>query len=223
MTDESQVRRGDRRDGDRRKRDRRKSDRRAPVPFWRQPWAFVAYGVLGALLLFVALGALEDEEEAPIAGEVRTAPVAPAVNTGVPAGADLPVENAYTAADYARLVAEGSAAMGQRVRTELFCAPIRSVALSEVDQVNRAVAELVDAGGRVPAAECKWGRTSDAGGQDFLLLVPPELAERFAAAPEVVQGFVRRQRVRAEVEWIGRSDALALRTVGVLRSFLAES
>jgi hypothetical protein len=36
--------------------------------------------------------------------------------------------------------------------------------------------------------------------------------------PEVERSFVRRREVSAEVEWIGRSEALALRNVAVLRA-----
>ena len=67
----------------------------------------------------------------------------------------------------------------------------------------------------MPGAECKWGTGVDA--PDLLLLVPAHLAPAFAAAPEVQQSFVSRRSVRAELEWIGRSEALALRNVGVLR------
>lgn len=224
MVDEPQASRGgDRRGRDRRKRDRRKGDRRTPPPVWRRPWAFVAYGVAGALVVFLLLGVFGDGEEVePVAGGVRQAPVEPSVSDTPLRGADLPTEDAYTASEYARLVAEGSAAVGQRVRTELRCGPIRSVALHQVEEINPSIAELVDADGRVPAAECMWGEPDGAGGQDFLLLVPPDLAGAFAAAPEITEGFVERALIHGEVEWIGRSDALALRTVGILRSLLPE-
>jgi hypothetical protein len=79
-----------------------------------------------------------------------------------------------------------------------------------------AVAALA-ANGRVPAAECKWGSANDPRREDFVLLVPPDLADRFASTPVVTDQFQRRRRISAEVEWLGRSEALALRPAGVFR------
>src|SRR5690606_31145270 len=132
--------------------------------------------------------------------------------------AGAPPVDAFGTAGFERLVARGQAAHGQRVRAELFCGPLRPVALSNVERVDASIAALAGADGRVPGAECKWG--SDGAGAtrpDVMLLVPPELATRFASAPVVVDDFVERRRVTAELEWLGRSTALALRTVGVLR------
>jgi hypothetical protein len=53
--------------------------------------------------------------------------------------------------------------------------------------------------------------------EDLLLLVPPARAEEFAAAPVVTDNFVQRRRVVAEVEWVGRSETLALRTAAVFQ------
>jgi hypothetical protein len=208
--------------GDRRQGDRRRGDRRTPAPPWLRPWAFVGYGVAGALVVVLLIATLGEEEEAAEAGgvEVTTAAAPPAVDPGAPAAARAPVRDAYSVGEFERLLAEGEAVVGQRVRATLLCEPTGQVAVRDVDRVTRSVAELADAQRRVPAAQCKWG--TDAGAPDFLLLVPPELAERFAAAPEVEQNFVRRRRVHAEVEWLGRRDALALRNAGVLRRVLTE-
>lgn len=209
------------RGGDRRGRDRRRQDRRAPVPAWRTPWALVAYGVLGTLLLVLLFSGLGDDEE-PLAGattpdvEGRAAVVvrrpAPPPVTGIP-------EDAYTAADFERLLAEGDAAEGRLVRAELFCEAIRSIALRRNEVVRPEVLALADTAGRVPGAECTWGRAG-VRGEDFLLLVPSHLAEQFARLPVVREGFVRRRRVTAELEWIGRSQAMSLRSTGVLQQLL---
>lgn len=206
------------RGGDRRGGDRRRDDRRTPLPPWRRPWAFVAYGVAGALLLLLLLNLGDDEEEAAAPVQLTTASPVPGVDTTTAAAsAAAPVE-ASGAAGYERLLAEGERAMGQRVRTELFCEPIKPVQLRAEGTISASVAALADANGRVPGAECRWGEGTSV--PDFLLLVPSALAEQFAAAPEVSQGFIQRRRVRAELEWIGRSEALALRNAGVLREIL---
>lgn len=208
--------RGDRREDGRRQNERRRGDRRFPVPWWRRPWAYAVYGVAGALLIVLLIGSMGDDEEVQEAGEVVTVKAPPAVDPNAPPAADAPPQDAYTVGDFERLLAEGERMAGQRVRAELFCEPIAPITLRDVEAVNRAVAELADANRRVPAAACKWGASASA--PDFILLVPPALAERFAAAPEVTQGFIRRRRVRVELEWVGRSEALALRNVGVLRA-----
>ena len=203
-----------RRGPDRRGDDRRRPERRAPPPIWRRPWAFAVYGVLGAFAI-VVLSRLLEEDDPTITGEVTTAAVAPAVDTTSLPAANAPAREAMGVGEYERLVAQGEAAAGQRVITQLYCEPVNSISMKVDIPVSESVATLADANGRVPGADCKWGADTDA--PDLLLLVPANLAPAFAAAPEVQQSFVRRRSVRAELEWIGRSDALALRNVGVLR------
>ena len=101
----------------------------------------------------------------------------------------------------------------------MFCDAPKAVTLREVDQLEAPIASLRDAQGEVRGAECKWGRGgTGASRKEFMLLVPPQLAGVFAAQPMVRDNFVRRRRIRGEVEWIGRSRALSLKTAGVLRS-----
>jgi hypothetical protein len=190
---------------------------------WRRPWALVGYGVVGTLLLVLLVSRTGDgtEEPLPQAGtEVRTAPARAPVQEPDAAIAAAPVQDARSAADFERLVAEGDAAVGQRIRVNLYCESIRSILLRPVEQLESGVAALADASSRVPGAECKWGERTDTSREDFLLLVPPDRAEAFANAPAVQDGFVRRKQVEAEVEWLGRSDALHLRTAGVLVTML---
>jgi hypothetical protein len=208
-----QQREAPRESGDRRGKDRRRDDRRAPLPLWRRPWAYVGYGVAAGLLLVLLFR--PEEPGSGTALEVSRTKAPPAVAAGRPAAAAAPVIDAYTVAEFEQLTARGEAAVGQRVRTVLFCEPTQGIALRNAVEVNRSVADLADAARRVPGAECKWGSGVDA--PNLLLLIPPDLAERFASMPEVRQGFVNRRRVAAEVEWLGRQEALALRTAGVLR------
>jgi hypothetical protein len=84
------------------------------------------------------------------------------------------------------------------------------------DSVDAAVAPLIE-DGRVPAAVCKWGSRDDPRRKDFLLLVPPAQAAQFSAAPVVMDGYVRRRHLVAQVEWVGDTRTLALRTAGVFR------
>jgi hypothetical protein len=216
-TESAPAEAGDRRGTDRRGNERRRDDRRTPLPLWRRPWAFVGYGVVGALVLVLALRGGGDDGGTPAAddGEVIAAPPAHDVDRSLPAGAGAPPIDGHSTSEFERLLADGENSQGRRVNTTLFCGSMMPVALRSVPKVASSVAELSDESGRVPAAECKWGAATAA--PDFLLLVPAGLAEGFAAAPEVEQGFVRRRRVEAEIEWVGRSDALALRTAGVLR------
>ena len=210
---------GDRRSNDRRRRDRRSGDRRTPVPLWRRPWAYVAYGLVGALLLVLAVNLFQDEPENPLlSGELTQAgpAVRPATTRPVQSG-NLP-EDARGVADYERLIAEGEAAGGRLVRTTLFCEAISPVSLRLVDQTEAEIAQLAAGTDRVPAAQCKWGEAgADLRQENFLLLVPPAMAEQFASLPVVEDGFVTRRRVPAVVEWIGRSEALSLRIAGLLR------
>lgn len=211
--------RGDRRDVDRRRNDRRQTDRRLPVPAWRRPWALVSYGVLGALAVVLLVGALSEENEPEESrGEVVTAPPAQPAVALPPTPEGQPIQ-ATRDADYDRLVLAGEEAAGQRVRTELFCDTPKPVTLNDVDRLEAPIAALRDQAGEVRGADCKWGPGGGAASRkEFLLLVPPDLATAFAAQPMVTDNFVQRRRIRGEVEWIGRSRALALRTTGVLRS-----
>jgi hypothetical protein len=210
-------RQGDPRQADRRANDRRNLDRRAPPPWWRRPWALVSYGVLGALLV-VALFRGGGGDDEPNEEVVAAAPAAPPAQQTPPPAAGAPAQDAFRAADFEALSIQGAAAQGRRVRTQLYCGAPSPIALREqVQQVEAAVVALRDTQGRVPAAECQWGGQGEERRQEFLLLIPPELAEAFAAQPVTTDEFVERRRVVAEVEWIGRSPALSLRTAGVLR------
>lgn len=205
------------RGGDRRQSDRRRVDRRAPLPPWRRPWAYVTYGVVGVLVVMLLFSLGGEPEAAPPATAVETTMALPEVDTGAVAGAGVPVEDAHGTAGYEALLAEGGGAAGRRVWTTVYCEPIRSISLRTGGntRIPPSVAEAADADGRVPAAECRWG--SEPSAPELLLVVPPPLAQRFASTPEVQQSFVLRREVPAEVEWVGRSDALALRIVAVLR------
>jgi hypothetical protein len=164
------------------------------------------------------IGALtsDDADEQP--GEVVTARAPEPAVALPPAAASAPIEGPRDA-DYDRLVIAGEEAAGRRVRTELFCDTPRPVTLQEVDQLEAAIATLRDQAGEVRGADCKWGRGGTGSSRkEFLLLVPPEQATAFASQPMVTDNFVQRRRVQGEVEWIGRSRALALRTTGVLRA-----
>lgn len=162
----------------------------------------------------------EDEPDTP-PGELVTAPSAQApLPTPTPPPTTAP-RAAYTAADFEQLVIEGKELAGQRVLAELSCAPASQIALNKADRVEESIAALQSPDGRVAAAECKWGRGTEARRGDFLLLVPADMSEAFSSAPVTSDDFVRRRRLRAEVEWIGRSEALALRTAGVLRRVVA--
>ena len=212
---------GDRRGDDRRGGDRRALERRAPLPLWRRPWALVSYGVVGAFAVFLLAGGFSDDEEAPQGAVLPAAPVAPAADTTATPAAGEPPQDAFATADFERLVIEGQEARGRRVRTELYCDTPKPVALRQgIPNAEVAILALRDSAGRVPGADCKWGARGDERRQDFLLLVPADLADDFAAAPVTTDEFVRRRRLLAEVEWIGRSEIMALRTVGVLRRVL---
>lgn len=204
---------GDRRTDDRRTRDRRKSDRRTPPPPWRRPWAYVAYGVVAALALVLVLSWGEDED--PAAAVIATTRARPGVQQSTGPAADAPPRNAAGAAGYAQLIADGDAAAGRRVLTHLYCEEMAPVSVRLQATTHPSVAELADAAGRVPAAECRWGAGTTA--PEVLLLVPADVAGEFAGTPHVEEGFITRRSVQAELEWIGRSEALALRNVGVLR------
>ena len=225
--EETQQRPADQRDyGDRRAGDRRRVERRRPPPPWRRPWALVSYGVVGTLLIVAAIAALtnDDEPQGP-AEEITAAPPAPPAVAPPAAGADTaaPPQPAYGAGDFERLVVEGPAAVGRRVQAELYCEAPEQMAVREVGRVEAALGPLIDPERRtVPAAECKWGRRDDQRREDFILLIPPELAAQFASAPEINDDFIRRRRLVAVVEWLGRSESLSLQTAGVFRGQAAQ-
>ncbi|HEU0014279.1 MAG TPA: hypothetical protein VFQ45_11380 [Longimicrobium sp.] len=219
---EPEARTGDRRGAERRVADRRNTDRRAPLPWWRKPLALIGGGVLaGTLLAFLLFGG--DDVPAAPDDELTTAQprsAAPAEVEPTPAQpAAVAAEDAYGAAGLERLVLQGEGAVGRVVRSELYCEAPTNIAVTTGTRTEAAVAALVQ-DGRVPAAECKWGRRDDPRREDFLLLVPPALAGQFASAPVSNDGYVERRRVMAEVEWVGRSEALALRTAGVFRGLV---
>src|SRR5690606_26796978 len=95
------------------------------------------------------------------------------------------------------LLAEGESAVGQIVRTELYCQSITPIAVRSTDRGWGALDGIVDAEGRVGGAECRWSDESRS--SDFLLVIPPELAERFTAMPEIEMNFVLRRRVPARI------------------------
>jgi hypothetical protein len=195
---------------DRRGRERRARDRRAP--------ALVSYGLLGALGLVSLWNVTASRpspavEEEPLAMEERREPQQQIIETQPSGG----VEEAFGAEGFARLMVEGDAAQGRLVRAELFCGPATHFTVIQSHPATRSVAALIQEG-RVPAAECKWGQRSEGQSRpDFLLLIPPEGADAFASAPVVTDSYVERRRVVAELEWVGRTEHLALRTAGVLR------
>lgn len=219
MADAGEVPAGDKRGGDRRGSDRRRVDRRAPAPPWRRPWAFAAYGA-GAVLVLVLLvrGCGRDDQPSGPTAPVAKAP-APLDTAHTPQRTGA-VEDAMTTGDYERLTLEGERAVGRMVKAQLYCEPPAQVALetATADTVEAPVAAITDTlTHRVSAADCKWGAQDDPRREDFLLLVPPQLATEFASQPVALDGFVRRRRLIANVEWIGRSRALALQTVGIFR------
>jgi hypothetical protein len=221
MSQSNETPREARGDGDRRANDRRRLERRAPLPPWRRPWAFVGYGValgLAAVLLWGNVGGsggTPRNDDAPMVAREPGTP-APAAPKAAPPKSSAAPEAAFGAAGYERLVLQGAAASGRTVRTELYCAQPTSYQVRTNVSAEPAVAALTD-NGRIPAAECKWGGANDPRREDFLLLVPKDQAEAFANAPVISDDFQRRRRVVADVEWVGRSEALALRTAGVFR------
>lgn len=203
------------RGGDRRGRERRKDDRRAPTPIWRKPWAYAIYGVIGALLVVLLLRDAGDDEAPVLADAGALSDSGTGQTYTIPDTPPGTVRDAYSVAEFEALIAEGDQAVGDVVRTEIFCGSINPVAVREYEGMNPGIAALADDEGRAAGAECRWSR--EARTADFLLLVPPVLAEAFAGAPEEELNFVRLRRVSANVEWLGRSEALALRYSGILR------
>jgi hypothetical protein len=207
---------GDRRGDDRRGTERRRVDRRTPPPAWRRPSAFVAYGVVGALGVVLLVQAFAEDPEpaaSAAAGIDATVVAAPPSPEPLPPGQ---VREAFSAADYQTLIAEGDRAVGQIVRADLYCESISSMQVRDIEGISPVLMALADAEGRVGGAECRWGREDRTA--EILLVVPPDLAGDFATGPEVELNFIRRREVPAQLEWLGRSEALALRYAGVLRA-----
>jgi hypothetical protein len=207
---------GDRRGDDRRGTERRRVERRTPPPAWRRPSAFVAYGVVGALGVVLLVQAFAEDPEptaSPAAGIDATVVAAPPSPELLPPGQ---VREAFSAADYQTLIAEGDRAVGQIVRADLYCGSISSMQVRDIEGISPVLMALADAEGRVGGAECRWGREDRTA--EILLVVPPDLAGDFATGPEVELNFIRRREVPAQLEWLGRSEALALRYAGVLRA-----
>lgn len=216
--EERPARAGERRGTERRRGDRRSNERRTPPPPWRQPWALVAYGVVGALGI-VLLWNLATADRSPAVEEeplVVDAPLdTPALAIDPPPATGI--EDAFGTEGFERLMVAGEAAVGRVVRAELFCGSASNFAVVAGHTAPRSVTELIQEG-RVPAAECKWGQSSAGQSRpDFLLLVPPGLADSFSSAPVVSDNYVERRHLIVEVEWVGRSETLALRTAGVFR------
>lgn len=209
--------------GDRRGNERRRLDRRAPVPLWRRWWALVGYGVVGALALVMLLGGLGGgDDDAPRDETLveKTSEGATGVAPANPAATAAGPEDAYGTAGFERLVVEGEAAVGKTVRAELFCEAPQDFTIIAGHTAPRSVASLIQ-GGRVRGSVCKWGPSGEPRREDLLLIVPPARAEEFAAAPVVTDNFVQRRRVVAEMEWVGRSETLALRTAAVFRGMIS--
>ncbi|HEX2077639.1 MAG TPA: hypothetical protein VHG08_08010 [Longimicrobium sp.] len=224
MSQESQEGAGQAvRSGDRRGRERRKVERRAPPPMWRRPWALVSYGVLGALALVLLVNTLRGGGDPPVDEALVTGPAENGTTVAPPnpAAAAAGPEDAYGTAGFERLVVEGESAVGKVVRAELFCGAPQNFTIIQGHTAPRSVASLIQ-DGSVRATECKWGPSGESRRQDLLLLIPPALAAEFSGAPEVNDNFVQRRRVVAEVEWVGRSETLALRTAGVFRGLISQ-
>lgn len=179
----------------------------------------MAYGVTGAFVVILLLSMGDEEAQEPgAATPVGTRVALPAVDSSAIGRGTGSIRDAHGTVGFEALLAEGETATGQQVRTTLYCEPIRSIALRRSAEVtvHASIAEHAGSAGRVPAAECHWG--SEVSAPEVLLIVPPALAQQFASMEEVEQSFVLRREVPAVVEWVGRSDALALRTVAVLRA-----
>ena len=223
MKEERPPGEGQPRGGDRRRGDRRRTDRRLPAPWWRRPWAWAAYGVLATLLLVVLWNGMNGDGPPRPPEDDRLITRTPE-SAGAVVQATNPTagpQDARGTAGFVQLMVDGEAAVGRVVRTELYCQPPDNFTIIERQVMPPSVAALIQEG-RVPAAQCKWGYPRETQREDFLLLVPPALAQQFASTPVVTDNFVERHRVVAEIEWVGRSEALALRTAGVFRGLVRQ-
>jgi hypothetical protein len=217
-SDTAEGRAGDRRDNDRRRRDRRRTDRRVPLPWWRRPIALVGYGVAGALLLVGAYNLSKPDAPGPSDKPLVSTPAEP-IAESKPVTASGRAEAAYSTGDFERLIIEGEGAVGKLVNAELFCAAPSRMSVRVDVPVEAPIAPLVQ-DAHVSAAECRWGQLADERREEFVLIVPPQQAAAYAAAPVTTADFIQRRHLYAQVEWVGRSRALALRSAGVLRGVL---
>src|SRR5690606_34932076 len=113
---------GDRRARERRQGDRRSEERRSPAPLWRRPAAYVTYGALGTVLLVFLVSPKGDTEVNLMTRAAEIERLAMAPEPAADQAALAPVtRDAYTLAQFERLLAEGNSAAGQIVRTELYC------------------------------------------------------------------------------------------------------
>jgi hypothetical protein len=212
MADQTQEVPRERRRGDRRAGGRRRTDGASGWRVSKAQAAVAAVGVLVLVLLVRGLTGSDDEPEGQAVGsELDTTEPAPTAALARPSA----IREVYTVAEFEGLLAEGDAAVGQTIRTELYCGSISQVTVRSTQTVNPSIAQLAGTDGRVAAAECRWSR--DSLSSELLLVVPPNLAEDFARAPEVEINFVTRRQVPAEIEWLGRSEELSLRNAAVLR------
>jgi len=179
---------------------------------------------VGALALVMLLNGLGGDDPEPVRDETLVEKQADGV-TGVdpanPTVAAAGPEDAYGAAGFERLVVQGEGAVGKIVRAEVYCEASQNFTVIQGHTAPRSVASLIQEG-RVPAARCRWGAPSEPRREEFVLIIPPPLAEEFATAAVVKDGFVERRRLFAEMEWVGRSETLALRTAGVFRGLVPQ-
>ncbi len=209
----------DRRRGDRRSGDRRSAWGRGAG--WTGIGRPAAYGAGAVIILILLVRLVTGGDEPTNAAMISAAADAADTEAGTaPAAlpATAPAREAFSVAEYEALLAEGDAAVGEIVRTELFCGPLTQVSIREDVAMHQTIRDMADAEGRVVAADCRWSRESLS--SDVLLVVPPDFATDFANAPTVEISFVTRRRVRGDIEWLGRSPELALRNAGILRRIL---
>lgn len=209
---------GDRRHADRRGAQRRRNDRRALAPPWRRPAAYIAYGVASSLLAIVGFRGIvwPTTRTPPSPTRLEAIAVPASAEGGTPTTAPTNTRDGRSVSEYEILLAEGESALGQVVRTDLYCQTISQMSLRQSPTTGHRLNEVADSEGRVGVAECRWGDASR--GADFFLVIPSDLAASFTEIPEEEMSFVLRRKVAARVEWLGRSEALSLRTAGILRA-----
>lgn len=219
---------------DRRRRERRRSGRRGDEPVGRakRRWRAVV-GILlglaaGALLLSVSRrpppSPLRSVDPDTLrTGEIYTVHSDSADAARPDSAARDSLRRALEGAGLEEVQSAGGVARGLLVTAELICGPVLRVRLLEEEAPYPSLVVLADTAGRVAAAECEWIDPGADRGPDFLLVIPPGRIEAVESIPEVQVRFVPRRRLRARVEWIGPSRALALRTGGILRDLGREA